>query len=262
MTSRAVETLRACDAVLAEDTRRTRHLLTHFAVAGKSLERLDAHATQRDIARVVERMRGGERLALVTDAGTPTVSDPGQRLIDAAAGANVRVIPIPGASAVLAALVASGLSGDGRFRFMGFLPREGRERRDAIAAICSTAETVVLFEAPSRVRATLQELADATPDRRACVARELTKVHEELTRGTLSTLVADERQWVGEIAIVLGPHASQDREALVDASTLDARIDEALSRGEHARTISERLAAWCGRPKREIYARVLERKKR
>ncbi len=261
MTVRAVETLRTCEAVLAEDTRRTRHLLTHFGVAGKSLERLDAHATARDVARLVQRLEAGERLALVTDAGTPGVSDPGQRLIDAAVGAGVRVVPIPGASAVLAALVASGLAADGRFRFTGFLPREGSERREMLAAVCATPETVVLFEAPSRTRATLRDLADATPDRPACVARELTKLHEELTRGSLGALAAEEREWVGEIAIVLGPHTPQDREVVVDDAALDARIDEALGRGEHVRATSERLAAWSGRSKRQIYGRILERKK-
>jgi 16S rRNA (cytidine1402-2'-O)-methyltransferase len=262
VTARAVETLRACDRVLAEDTRRTRQLLTHLGITGKPVERLDAHAGERDVARVVERLGQSERVALVTDAGTPGVSDPGEALVRAAIDAGAAVVPIPGASAVLAAIVASGLAGDGRFRFLGFLPREGPPRREAIALVCETPEAVVLFEAPGRVQGTLRELADATPERGACVARELTKVHEEFVRSSCAGLAADEREWIGEIVIVLGAHAPEDRTVRVDDAALDARIDEALSRGDHARTVADRLAAWSGRPRREVYERVVERKKR
>jgi 16S rRNA (cytidine1402-2'-O)-methyltransferase len=262
VTGRAIETLRACDRVLAEDTRRTRQLLSHLGIAGKPVDRFDAHAGATEVARAVERLAGGEQVALVTDAGTPGVSDPGEALVEAAIAAGVRVVPIPGASAVLAALVASGLAGDGRFRFVGFLPRDGSARRDAIALVSATPETVVLFEAPGRTAATLRDLADATPGRRACVARELTKVHEEFLRGSLAELAAEEREWLGEIAIVLAPHAPEAREAAIDDAAVDARIDEALARGEHARTIAEKLAAWSGRPKRSVYERVIARKKR
>src|SRR5882672_5632465 len=262
LTARAIETLRACDRVLAEDTRRTRQLLSHLGITGKPVERLDAHAGDRDVARVVERLADGERVALVTDAGTPGVSDPGEALVLAAVAAGAAVVPIPGASAVLAAVVASGLAGDGRFRFVGFLPREGAPRREAIALVCATPETVVLFESPNRVSATLRELADATPERGACVARELTKVHEEFVRSSCAGLAADEREWIGEIVVVLAAHTPEDRTARVDDAAVDARIDEALSRGDHARTIAERLAAWSGRPRRDLYQRVVERKKR
>jgi len=260
VTARAVETLRACDRVLAEDTRRTRQLLSHLGIAGKPLERLDAHASEADVARAVEKLTGGESAALVTDAGTPGVSDPGERLVEAAIAAGVRVVPIPGPSAVLAALVGSGLAGEGRFRFVGFLPRDGTARRDAIAVVCATPEPVVLFEASNRTQATLRDLADATPDRRACVARELTKVHEEYVRGTCVELSKDEREWLGEVAIVLGGHDPEARETAVDDDALDARIDEALAKGEHARTIADKLAAWSGRPKRTVYERVVTRK--
>ena len=120
----------------------------------------------------------------------------------------------------------------------------------------------MLFESPNRTSATLRELADATPARNACVARELTKLHEEFVRGTLQALAGDSREWMGEIAIVLGAHAPAERDAQLDDATLDARIDEGLARGEHARTIAEKLSAWSGRPKRDLYARVLTRRKR
>jgi 16S rRNA (cytidine1402-2'-O)-methyltransferase len=163
---------------------------------------------------------------------------------------------------VLAALVASGLAGDGRFRFGGFLPREGPARREAIGVVAATPETVVLFEAPGRVGTTLRDLADATPNRSACVARELTKVHEEFVRGTCAELAGDAREWLGEIVLVLGPHAPEERAAQVDDAALDARIDEGLARGEHARTVAERLAAWSGRARRDVYERVVARKTR
>jgi 16S rRNA (cytidine1402-2'-O)-methyltransferase len=262
VTARALETLRACDRIVAEDTRRTRQLLSHFAIAGKPVDRLDAHATEDDVRRVLDRLARGETVALATDAGTPGVSDPGAALTRAAIAAGVRVVPIPGPSAALAALVASGLAGDAGFRFVGFLPRDGSARSEALATIAGTPEVVILFEAPGRVRGTLRDLADATPDRTACVARELTKVHEELTRGTCAELARDEREWLGEIVLVLGPHAPAEREARVDDDALDARIDEALAQGLHARTVADRLAAWSGRPKRSVYERVVARRGR
>jgi 16S rRNA (cytidine1402-2'-O)-methyltransferase len=262
ITARAVETLRECDRVVAEDTRRTRQLLSHCAVTGKPVDRLDAHATPRDVARVVEALQRGERIALVTDAGTPGVSDPGDALVRAAIESGARVVPIPGPSALLAALVASGCGGDGSFRFLGFLPRAGTARSESLALVAATAEPVVLFEAARRLRDTLRDLADATPDRPACVARELTKVHEEFVRGTCAQLSDEPREWVGETVIVLGAHAPEQRAEKIDDAALDARIDEALGRGEHARTAAHRLAAWSGRAKREVYERVIARKGR
>lgn len=261
LTLRAIETLKTCQRVAAEDTRRTRALLSHLGIGGKPLDALHAHSSAHDVERMCGLLTGGESIALVTDAGTPAVSDPGGALVTAAIAAGVSVVPIPGASAVLAALVASGLAGDGRFRFMGFLPRDGTGRREAIALACGTAETVILFESPNRTTATLRDLADATSDRTACVARELTKVHEELVRGTLEALATDEREWRGEIAIVLGPYDPGTREEVSDAA-LDARIDLELGHGTHAKSIAERLSAWSGRPKRAVYARVLARKDR
>jgi 16S rRNA (cytidine1402-2'-O)-methyltransferase len=259
LTLRAIETLKACDRVAAEDTRRTRALLAHLGITGKPIDALHAHSSEHDVARATEKLESGESIALVTDAGTPAVSDPGGALVEAAIARGFTVVPIPGASAVLAALVASGLAGDGRFRFVGFLPRDGTGRRDAIGLVCATAETVIVFEAPSRTTATLRDLADATPMRSACVARELTKLHEELTRGTLEKLAKDPREWRGEVAIVLGPYAPESRENVDDAA-IDARIDAGLAEGLHAKSLAERLAAWSGRPKREMYARVLARK--
>lgn len=259
LTLRAIEVLRTCDRVVAEDTRQARKLLSHLAILGKPVDAIHAHSSPGEITAVVERLGAGESIALVTDAGTPIVSDPGDALVKAAIVAGIRIVPIPGPSAALAALAASGLTGDGGFRFVGFLPRDGRARNERLALVCETPEAVILFESPERATATLGDLAGLTPDRPAAVARELTKLHEEIVRGPLRVL-AERDSWRGEIAIVLGPWAPESREATIDDAALDARIDEELAAGTHSKTIAERLAAWSGRPKRDVYERVIVRK--
>ena len=260
LSPRARRVLAEVDVIAAEDTRRTRALLTHFGVAGKELVALHAHSEARDVVRLASRLREGASVAIVSDAGTPGVSDPGDALVRAAIELGVRVVPIPGPSATLAALSASGLSSGGAFRFLGFLPRDGRDRAEAIARACDTPEPVVILEAANRVQNTLKDLAAATPDRPACVARELTKVHEELSRGTLAALAADAREWVGEVVLVLGAHDPAARAEAIDDAALDARIDAELAAGAHAKVAAERVAAWSGRPKREVYARVVARR--
>ena len=260
LTLRAIDVLKRCERVAAEDTRRTRQLLSHLGIEGKPLDALHAHSSARDVAKLVERLEAGESVALVTDAGTPAVSDPGDALVKTAIAASIKVVPIPGASAVLAALVASGLATGVGFRFLGFLPRDGAARRDGIATVCATPEPVVLFESPERTHATLTELADAMPERAACVARELTKVHEELVRGTLATVAKDRDAWRGEIAIVLGTWSPDMRAEEIDDDAIDARIDRELDAGTHGKTVADVVAAWSGRPRREIYERVVRRK--
>jgi 16S rRNA (cytidine1402-2'-O)-methyltransferase len=262
ITLRAIETLRAADRVLAEDTRRSRALLSHLKIEGKRLERLDAAASESAIQRVVDALLDGESMALVTDAGTPVVSDPGSALVAAAARSRVAIVPIPGASAVTAALAVSGLA-TGGFRFVGFLPRAGEPRREALARLVLDRDCVVLFEAPVRTAATLVELARFMPTRRAVVARELTKLHEEILRGTLAELaeLATLREWLGEVTLVLGP---SDGEAAAahgpSPEEIDQRIDDELARGRRAKDIAEALAVDTGRPRRELYARVLGRR--
>ena len=260
LSPRALRVLGECDVIAAEDTRRTRGLLTHFGIAGKELVALHAHSDAREIERLAARLEEDASIAIVTDAGTPGVSDPGDALVRAAIERGVKVVPIPGPSAILAALSASGLSTGGAFRFFGFLPRDGRERGEALARVCDTAEPCVILEAPNRVHSTLVDLAAATPERSACVGRELTKLHEELVRGALRALADDPREWVGEAVLVLGPHDPSARERAIDDAAIDARIDEELAAGAHAKAIAERVAAWSGRPKRDVYARVVRRR--
>ena len=259
ITLRAIETLRAVDRVCAEDTRRTRALLSHLGIGGKPVDRLDAHAAAEDIARTVAHLCEGERVALCTDAGTPVVSDPGSALVEAAIAAGITVVPIPGACAAVAALSASGLS-TGGFRFLGFLPRGGPERRAAIAAVTQTPEPVVLYESPQRLAETLADLAKVAPARAAVVARELTKLHEELVRGSLAALAAEGREWIGEITLVLGP-APAEAPPEVGDEEIDRRIDAGLALGRRAKDLAEEIALETGRARRDVYARIVARRR-
>lgn len=253
ITLRAVETLREVEHIAAEDTRRTRQLLSHLDIHGKHLVALDAHAPDKRIAGLVERLAAGESVALVTDAGMPSVSDPGAALVRAAIERGVTVTAVPGPSAVTTAVALSGLV-DGAFLFLGFLPRRGKKRHEAVARIVASREPIVLFESPNRTQGTLEELAASMPKRRASVSRELTKLHEETVRGTLAEVAAQD-EWRGEIAIVLGPGAGEGAEAPGD-DALDARIGELLAEGASPRSVTDELTSWSRRPRREVYARV------
>jgi 16S rRNA (cytidine1402-2'-O)-methyltransferase len=259
ITLRAIETLRAVDRVVAEDTRRTRTLLAHLEIEKKPLSSLEAHATSRDVDRVVGWLLEGESIALVTDAGVPAVSDPGSALVHAALGANVRVVPIPGASALTTAVAVSGIV-SGAFRFFGFLPRAGSARADALAVLLATPEAVVIFESPQRLASTLTELAELCPHRSLVVAREMTKVHEDFVRGTVAEIAAQEREWLGEATLVLGPDSGAGAKAPVGEAEIDERIDQELARGESSKNVAQRVAAWSGRSRKEIYQRVLMRR--
>lgn len=257
LTVRASKVLASVDAVLAEDTRRTRNLLTHLGLQ-KPLRRFDAHAEAGSVERITREIVEGATLALVSDAGTPVISDPGAELVRAVLDAGGNVIAIPGASAVLCALVASGLAGGG-FRFFGFLPRGGAERLEALARIVDTPEPAVFYEAGNRTIDTIKELAARMPERGAVVARELTKLHEEFVRGSLAELTGmDEPR--GEVTIVLG--AAKVRDEVVDEAAIDARIDTELAAGRSARDTADIVAAWTGQPRREVYARVTARRVR
>jgi 16S rRNA (cytidine1402-2'-O)-methyltransferase len=261
LSERVRRVLADVDRVLAEDTRRTRQLLSHLAIDGKPLDRLDAAVEGRGVGVFVDRLLAGESLALVSDAGAPVVSDPGAALIQAAGRAGVRVVPVPGPSAVTTILMAAGLAGD-RFRFFGFLPRSGPRRRETLAEIRKTPETVIFFESPSRIAATLDDLARSVPTREVVVARELTKLHEELIRGLAADLPAREagRRWKGEITVAVGPRSESDDDEPLDEATLDARIDELLARGMRAKDVAKALALDSGHPARAIYARITDRK--
>jgi 16S rRNA (cytidine1402-2'-O)-methyltransferase len=254
--ARAADTLRTAELVLAEDTRRTRALLSHLGAGKKPVVRVDAHAEPRRIERLLDSLTGDMTVALVTDAGVPGVSDPGALIVRSAAARGIRVIPIPGPSALTAAIAVSGLV-EGPFTFLGFLPRQGKKRRLALQRIGESTDPLVLFEAPGRISDTLRELAAVHPERQAVLCRELTKLHEETLRGTVSELAAIERDWLGEVTLVLGATEREARDVPFDPTETDGEIARQLAKGAHPRDLSAELAGRLGIPRRLAYARVL-----
>ena len=245
MTYRAVETLRTADIILAEDTRRTGTLLKHFGIEGRMVASHEHNEASR--AEQVVRWLGEQKnVAMVTDAGTPLLSDPGARIVRAAAGAGFTVVPIPGASALLAALVASGLAAD-RFTFFGFPSRKASERAELLCEVAALPHTAVLYESPQRVARLLADLGErAGPERRVAVARELTKLFEEVFRGTLAEAAPffGEAEIRGEIVIVVeGRSSAESAAADTDRAVQLAQslLAEGMSPSGVARELRNRL---------------------
>ncbi len=253
ITLRALSTLAAADAILAEDTRMSRRLLDHYGIR-RPVRRFDAHAGEAQITAAIEAMAGGQALALVSDAGTPLLSDPGSLLVMRCAAAGVAVHPLPGPSALLAALVTAGLPAD-RFFFEGFLPPKTGDRRRRIRELAAVPGALVFYEAPHRVAETLADLEAVLGDRPAATARELTKLHETIMRGTLASLRAHvEREPPrGEFVLVVGAPGLADADA---ADDLDGRLTALMERMS-VKDAAAVAAGETGRPKREVYARAL-----
>jgi len=248
--------LEGVDLIAAEDTRVTSKLLTIFAIS-KPLTAYNDHNGPRERPRLLAKLRQGARIALVSDAGTPLVSDPGYKLVRDALAEGIPVYAMPGASAPLTALALAGLPTD-RFLFAGFLPPKSAERRTVLAELKSLRATLIFFEAPQRLTETLADLAAVLGARPAAVTRELTKLHEEVRRGSLPELAAhyaSEDQPRGEITLAVGPPA----DAETDFTAVDAALAKALEfmpLRAAVDLVSEMLKA----PRREVYARALERK--
>jgi len=253
VTLRALRVLREADLVLAEDTRHVRKLLDRHGITARPVS-LHAHNEAARIQEVLAALAAGREVALVSDAGTPLVSDPGERLARAAAGAGHEVRAVPGPSAVLAALAVSGLPA-GRFQFLGFVPRRAGEFNELLDRVAASPDTLIWFESPRRLGATLRALAARLGPRRACVARELTKLHEEAARGSLSELAerfaAGAR---GEITLVVEGAAEPAGVARVE--DLDPEIRQRLAAGASCRDIAAELAR-PGLPRRAVYARAV-----
>ncbi len=254
LTPRAVELLRAADVIAAEDTRRTRALLSHAGIpAGRRLRAVHAHSEAAAAERIVGEIRDGDRVAVVTDAGMPGISDPGAALVRACLDAGLPVEVVPGPSAALTALVVSGLPTE-RFVFEGFLPRKGRARTERLAVIADEPRTTVVFEAPTRVRATLGDLARVCgAERPVAMARELTKKFEEVWRGTLAgaSAHAESAEPRGEYVIVIGP--APERGPAGDAE-VEAAVRAALADGRSTRDAAADVAAALGVERRRAYA--------
>jgi len=256
ITLRALDVLRDVSLIAAEDTRLTRRLLDRHGITGRTTS-FHARSAGSRLNALLEHLQDGQDLALVTDAGTPGVSDPGADLVAAWAAAGGTVVPIPGPSAVLAAVAATGVTGP-RWAFEGFLPRSGRDRRERLATLAADARGSVIFEAPGRVAGTLRDLAATCGDERpGAVARELTKVHEQIVRGTLGELAAAVSDGSiparGEFVLVVGmgeaPDGPADEEVAAALAAVDRLVGEGIARGEAAR----RVAAETGVPRRRLY---------
>lgn len=252
ITLRALDVLAGCDVLLAEDTRVTGKLLSAYGIRTR-LERHDEHVAERTIPGILERLEAGERVALVSDAGTPTVSDPGYRLAREAIAAGHAVIPIPGASAALAALTLAGLPTD-RFLFAGFPPPKSAARRTFLEEFANVRATLIFYEGASRVAGSLADMAAVFGPRPAAVCRELTKLYETCVRGSLAELAADPRFDApkGEIVILVGPGV----EKAASADDVDAALREALSRLPLGEAASEVAKAF-GLSRKDLYRQAL-----
>ncbi|MEJ2541956.1 MAG: 16S rRNA (cytidine(1402)-2'-O)-methyltransferase [Gemmatimonadota bacterium] len=259
LTRRAERVLGEVHHVAAEDTRRTGLLLQHLGIRADMVS-LHAHNEAARVGRILEWLEAGEDVALVTDAGTPLVSDPGARIVRAAGDAGHTVVPIPGPSAVLAALVGSGMSGD-RFVFLGFVPRKGRDRASTLDRIAGSAETCVVFESPERLVNLLDALEERLPaDRLVAVGRELTKVHEEFVRGTAGELAAyyTAHPPKGEVSLVI--EAAPSTDPVAEPGLVADRARTLLHEGYRPSQVAKELARTLGVSRNRAYEVVQELK--
>jgi len=258
VTARAIEVLRAVAFVVCEDTRHSGPWLRSVGVQAPLLS-LPAFAEKERIGGILTRLEAGEDGALVTDAGSPGISDPGEALVAEAVARGIRVVPVPGPSAVIAALSASGLP-SGRFHFLGFLPRSGPDRKAVLDEVAGLRATLVVYEAARRLGETLAELVSMLGPRRAVVARELTKVHEELVRGTLVELAARYRDEppLGEVVVLVEGRSEAVRWR---EDEVQAALEVGLSRGERLKSLSTEIARQAGWTSAEVYRLGLANRK-
>ena len=254
---RAIEVLTTADLVACEDTRVTGRLFQALGLTPPRLVRYDDHAGEGTRAMLLDQIRAGKAVALVSDAGTPLVADPGYRLVRAAHDEGLRVMTVPGPSAMIAALSIAGLPSD-RFLCSGFLPQRSGARRKALGELAAVPATLVFPEAPHRLAESLADMAAVLGPREAVIARELTKLFEETRRGSLDALAtyyAESGPPKGEVVVVIAPPGETDRQA--EAETLDARLSRALET-ESVRDAAAAVATATGLPRRQVYARALE----
>lgn len=250
LSPRAVEVLKAVSLIAAEDTRHTRLLLEKFGI-GTATTSLPAFAEGERATALVAKLQAGADVALVTDAGTPAISDPGEKLVAEAIGAGVKIVPIPGAAAFVAALSAGGLPTT-RFHFLGFLPRQQSEAKAMIDEVAQLSATLVLYESPRRLGETLQHLHQWLGPRRAVVARELTKLHEELVRDTLDALAARYAgaEVLGEVVVLIEGRTGEARWSEAEVTTA---LRKGLEAGERLKSLTTELAKRSGWSAKDLY---------
>ena len=253
VTLRVLDALREADIIAAEDTRITRRLLARHGIH-TPLEAYHAHNLERRTPVLVERIRAGEDVALVSDAGTPGISDPGAHLVDACLGAGIPVEVLPGPSAIVTALVASGLPTHA-FYFGGFLPRKSGERAQRLASLAALDATLVFYESPRRAAATASALAQALPGREAAMARELTKVHEEVVRGPIEELASQlvDRALRGEVVLLVGPPPRGAGRPAVDVVVVRARLEALIGSGASRSAAVKQTAEELGIARNVVY---------
>lgn len=251
-TLRLLRVLGEVDMVAAEDTRRTRKLLTHHGIRAKLTSYHQANERQQT-GHLIQLLKGGSRIALVSDGGMPAISDPGYRLVREAIAAGVEVEVIPGPSAILSALVASGLP-TARFSFEGFLPRGSGDKARRLEAVSRDDRTLIFFESPSRVRATLQAIRTVLGDRQMALARELTKVHEEVLRGSVSELIDEiPDEILGEVVLVVEGSRDETDELTSAVAFARSLVDEGIAKSQAAAQAASRFNA----PRRSVYEELL-----
>jgi 16S rRNA (cytidine1402-2'-O)-methyltransferase len=263
ISQRALRTLRQVDVVACEDTRRTRVLLNHFGIKTKTVS-YHEHNERARAEQLCEDMQAGKSVALVSDAGTPLISDPGFRIVQAAIARDIAVVPIPGATALVAALVASGLSSD-QFLFAGFLPARANARQAKLEEFRTVSLTLVFYEAPHRIAATLKTALEVFGDRSAVVARELTKLHEEIARGRLSELTkrfGGDSTARGEIVLIISGADEFAGETQASPTNLVERVNELESGGMDAKSALKQAARELGMKRAEAYRLLVAQKNR
>lgn len=250
LTARAIEVLREAKFVVCEDTRHSRTLLSKFGIDAQTWS-LPAFAEGERAGKILDRIAAGDDCALITDAGSPAISDPGETLVAEAIERGIQVVPVPGASAVVAALSASGLP-TGRFHFLGFLPRKGPDRAAVLEEVAPLRATLVLYESPRRLGETLEELAQLLGARRAVVARELTKLHEEFVRGTLPELAERYRgaEVLGEVVLLIEGRTGETRWS---EDEVVRALQQGLSEGAHLKDLSTDVAKRAGWSGKDVY---------
>ncbi|TGD23754.1 16S rRNA (cytidine(1402)-2'-O)-methyltransferase [Companilactobacillus suantsaicola] len=253
MTFRAVNTLKEADLVAAEDTRNTKNLLNHFEIPTELIS-FHEHNTAQRIPELIEKMNDGLKIAQVSDAGAPSISDPGKELVKAAIKEEIPVIPLPGATASITALIASGIEPQ-PFYFYGFLPRKGKERTQALVDLAQRSETTIVYESPYRVKKTIQDLIERFgDDRQIALARELTKIHEAFLRGSLKDIAAyyEDNDPKGEYVLIIAGKPEEEVAASSDQDLISA-VDNLIASGKKPNKAIKEVALTNGLKKQAVY---------
>lgn len=262
MTFRAVDTLKQSDVIAAEDTRQTRKLLTHFAIEGPRLISYHEHNKKRMEDEILSMLASGQNVSLVTDAGTPGISDPGEELVQAAIQQGFSVVPLPGASAAITGLIASGLP-TGQFSFVGFLPRDKKGRQQELKRWKSRQETLIFYEAPHRLKDSVSDMLEVFGDRKVAAARELTKRYEEFARGHLSQFreMLQTEEGRGEYVLLVSGNDEEEAESDAvwwQAMTVPQHVAALITQGLDKKEAIKQAAKERGVPKREVYNLMLD----